>query len=171
MGKNNIICRVFAGFLCLCLIPLGGLAAAKNTIEIPKISEAPDIDGILDNPVWMDEALRIDTFLQMSPKEKGEPSERTVAYIGYDEENLYVAFRCFDSQPGKIRASITNRDQCFEDDWVMVMLDTFNEKQRAFGFMINPLGIQIDFLRLETGGNDDMDMSWDMVCPKTINKP
>jgi len=151
------------GFLCFIFISHAALPAAKELIEIPKLSEVPLIDGILDDSTWMDKALKIEGFLQMSPKEKGEPSERTVAYIGYDEDNLYMAFRCYDSQPSRIRASVTNRDQSFEDDWVMIMLDTYNEKQRAFGFMINPLGVQIDFLRLESGGEGGMDTSWDMV--------
>jgi len=49
------------------------------------------------------------------------------------------------------------------DDWVAVFLDTFNEKRRAFSFMINPLGIQMDMMRIEEGGSDNMDPSWDTV--------
>ena len=93
----------------------------------------------------------------------GEPSEKTVAYIGHDEKNIYFAFMCSDSEPDKIRASITARDRCLEDDWIAVFLDTFNEKRRAFTFFINPLGIQMDLIRTEEGGNDNMDDSWDTV--------
>jgi hypothetical protein len=149
--------------LCVMLIPLPSLATNNDVYNVPRLSRAPKIDGILDNPIWAEEALIIEDFHQMSPKEMGAPSEKTVAYIGYDIKNLYLAFRCYDSDAAKIRASVTNRDNCFEDDWIMLMLDTFNEKQRAFGFMINPLGVQIDFMRIESGGNDNMDMSWDMV--------
>jgi hypothetical protein len=74
-----------------------------------------------------------------------------------------MAFRCFDSEAKKIRASVTNRDDCIDDDWVIVFLDTFNEKRRAFSFFANPLGIQIDAIRTEEGGNDMMDTSWDAV--------
>ena len=158
------------GVLLACAVaaPAASVAAAKapaarTPLEIPRLAEAPRIDGALDNPVWETEALRIDDFVQLAPKENGEPSERTVAYLGHDEKNLYIAFRAYDSQPAKVRASVTNRDGCLEDDWVFVMLDTFDEKRRAFSFLINPLGVQMDMMRVEEGGNDNMDSSWDAV--------
>jgi hypothetical protein len=155
---------------CLIFILLAGMVAltsfsAQAGVEpsIPRLSRPPQIDGILDNPFWEDEALKIEDFLQFTPVEKGEPTFKTEAYIGYDRKNLYIAFRCYDSQPGKIRASITNRDNIFEDDWVLLFLDTFNEKRRAFTFMINPRGIPLDGMRIEEGGNEDIDDSWDAV--------
>jgi hypothetical protein len=137
--------------------------AVKEALQIPRLSHPPKIDGVLDNPIWETEALKIENFVQLSPKENGVPTEKTVAYLAYDDKNLYVAFRAFDSQAPKIRCSITKRDGCLEDDWVMFMLDTFNEKRRAFTFAINPAGVQMDFIRVEEGGNDNMDDSWDAV--------
>jgi hypothetical protein len=138
-------------------------AAGRAPLDIPRLDHAPKIDGVLDNPLWETEALKIEDFVQYTPKERGIPSERTVAYLGHDEKNLYIAFRCFDSQASKIRCSITKRDGCLEDDWVIIMLDTFNEKRRAFTFVLNPAGVQMDFIRTEEGGNDNMDDSWDTV--------
>jgi uncharacterized protein DUF5916/cellulose/xylan binding protein with CBM9 domain len=138
-------------------------ADSIKSLDIPRLHATPHIDGILDERLWEREALRVDDFLQFTPVEKGTPTEKTVAFLGYDEKNLYLAFRCFDSDPGKLRASITNRDDIFEDDWVIIFLDTFNEKRRAFAFFINPRGIQMDGMRLEEGGNDDIDSSWDTV--------
>ena len=157
--------RILATTILMVLIlwPRVGFSSSKEVFDIPRFTEAPVIDGVLDNPVWEREALKIENFHQLSPKEMGDPSEKTVAYVGYDEKNLYVAFRCYDSNPKKIRASVTNRDSCIEDDWVIIFLDTFNEKRRAFGFLLNPLGIQMDCLRIEEGGNENMDFSWDTV--------
>jgi hypothetical protein len=157
--------RILATTILIVLIlwPRVGFSSSKEVFDIPRFTKAPVIDGVLDNPVWEREALKIENFHQLSPKEMGDPSEKTVAYIGYDEKNLYVAFRCYDSNPKKIRASVTNRDSCIEDDWVIIFLDTFNEKRRAFGFLLNPLGIQMDCLRIEEGGNENMDFSWDTV--------
>jgi len=150
-------------FIIYIFFPYFSLAASKKPLIIPKLSMAPKIDGVLDNPIWEKEALKIENFHQFSPKEMGEPSEKTVAYLGYDEKNLYFAFRCYDSQPKKLRASITTRDNCLDDDWILIFLDTFNEKRRAFTFFINPVGVQGDAVRTEEGGNDRMDTSWDTV--------
>lgn len=138
-------------------------AEPVKSLDIPRLHSTPHIDGLIDERLWEREALRVDGFLQFTPVEKGTPTEKTVAFLGYDEKNLYLAFRCFDSDPGKLRASITNRDDIFEDDWVIIFLDTFNEKRRAFAFFINPRGIQMDGMRLEEGGNDEIDSSWDTV--------
>ena len=161
--KAAKILFLFIFILALFLIPRLSLASSNEPLIIPQLSSPPKIDGILDSPLWEKEALKIENFLQMTPKEKGTPSEKTVAYIGYDQKNLYIAFRSEDSEVKKIRASITNRDNCLEDDWVCVFLDTFNEKRRAFSFIINPLGVQFDAIRIEEGGSDNMNGSWDTV--------
>ena len=156
---------IAAGLILVFLFVGAGFAfgASSERLVIPKLSQTPKIDGILDNPLWEQEALKIENFVQLSPKESGPPSEMTVAYMAYDEKNLYVAFRCFDSEVAKLRASVTNRDNCLDDDWVIIFLDTFNEKRRAFTFFVNPIGIQMDAMRMEEGGNDNMDTSWDTV--------
>ncbi len=154
---------ILVGFLMFVLFPKYSVSSNEKPLEIPKLSNAPKIDGVLDNPLWEREALRIEDFLQLTPKEKGIPSEKTIAYVGYDEKNLYLAFRCFEKDPKKIRATITNRDNCIDDDWICAFLDTFNEKRRAFWFIINPLGVQMDMIRVEEGGNENSDPSWDTV--------
>lgn len=136
---------------------------SDKTLIIPLLSQKPKIDGELDNPLWEKEALKVENFIQFSPKEKAPPSEKTVAYIGYDRKNLYFAFRCYDSEPEKIRATITSRDNIIDDDWIVIFLDAYNEKRRAFTFFLNPLGIQMDAIRREEGGSDNIDPSWDTV--------
>ncbi|MCJ7580694.1 MAG: carbohydrate binding family 9 domain-containing protein, partial [Candidatus Aminicenantes bacterium] len=150
-------CLIFG----LAALTVVGFAVPEESLLIPLLSKAPKIDGILDNSEWEEEALKFEQFFQLAPIEGGPPSEKTVMYMGYDRKNLYVAIKCYDSEPDKIRASITNRDQCMEDDWVFVFLDTFNEKRRALSFLSNPLGVQMDCIRIEEGGNDNMDFSWD----------
>ncbi len=144
-------------------LPLFTHPAENEALRIPKLSRAPKIDGLLENPLWEEEALKVEDFIQYTPKENGTPSEKTVAYIGYDKKNIYIAFRCYDSEIDKIRASVTNRDNCFNDDWIYISFDTFNEKRRAFTFIINPIGVQMDLIRVEEGGNSNMDSSWDTV--------
>ncbi|MCX6569405.1 MAG: carbohydrate binding family 9 domain-containing protein, partial [Candidatus Aminicenantes bacterium] len=160
--------KIMIASLALVLVTAAPAAAVQapaptEPLQIPRLTTAPKIDGVLDNPIWETQALKIDAFVQLSPKENGVPTEKTVAYLGYDEKNLYVAFRAYDSQSSKVRRSVTGRDKCMEDDWVFIMLDTFNEKRRAFSFLINPIGIQMDMMRIEEGGNDNMDDSWDTV--------
>jgi len=161
MAKRAISLTIF--LFTLFLIPYFTWSSSQEILTIPKLSNSPKIDGALENPLWEEEALKIEDFVQLTPKEKGTPSEKTIAYIAYDHKNLYFAFRCYDSEIKKIRACVTNRDNCIDDDWIAIFLDTFNEKRRAFSFIINPIGVQMDMIRTEEGGNDQMDESWDTV--------
>ena len=144
--QNAVTGLVLSALIFGCSFALG---STPERLVIPKLSHPPKIDGILDNPIWETQALKIENFLQLAPKEKGEPSEKTVAYVAYDEKNLYFAFQCYDTEPKKLRASITTRDSCFDDDWISIILDTFNEKRRATWLVVNPAGVQMDAVRIK----------------------
>jgi len=139
-----------------CFSPL--LAAVA--IEVPQTSTAPVIDGKLDDSVWAT-ALKIADFKTFQPDYGKDPTQRTEGFLIYDGENIYFAFRAFDSEPNKIKASISKRDSMGSDDYVGIFLDTFNTKQEAYAFLINPLGIQGDGILNQNGNLDDkFDMVW-----------
>ena len=79
----------------------------------------------------------------------------------FDSENLYFAVHCYDSDPEKIKTSVSNRDAMFQDDMVVIILDTFNTMQDGLGFFINPQGIQGDGM-ISSDGNlqPSLDMIW-----------
>jgi len=145
-------------------------------VKVPEFPNPPKIDGKLENPLWEKGAI-LDTFTQYEPQEGASPSEKTVVYIGYDKKNLYIAVRCFDSDPKAIRASLTNRDSVYGDDEVTIYLDTFNDKKRAFVFQVNPCGIQTDGIYTETrrrgrgrGGFFGFDRNWDTFFLSNAHK-
>ncbi|MCP2519093.1 carbohydrate binding family 9 domain-containing protein [Candidatus Aminicenantes bacterium AC-335-A11] len=156
-------------FFSLKLLLNAGKINEKYYIKVPKLSQPPVIDGLLNDECWK-EAFKIEKFTQFEPKENSPPTEKTIAYIGYDKKNLYVAFQCFDSEPDKIRASLSKRDHISLDDFVGFVLDTFNAKKRAFQFVVNPLGIQEDSIVTEEPLKEDL--SWDtyFISKGRINK-
>ena len=101
------------------------------------------IDGVLDDAVWR-EAQEISGFKTFIPDFSKDASERTSAYMAYDAENLYFAFRCHDRSPDRIKASMASRDTIMTDDFVCINLDSFNDRQALYAFYVNPLGIQGD---------------------------
>ncbi|MGD9344407.1 MAG: DUF5916 domain-containing protein [Candidatus Aminicenantes bacterium] len=108
-----------------------------------RIDTPPVIDGKLDDTVWRS-APFVTGFKTYYPDFGIDMSERTIVYLAYDRENLYFGFKCFDSQPDKIKASIARRDTIRPDDWVCINLDSFNDQQSLYALYINPLGIQTD---------------------------
>ena len=128
-------------------------------VNIPRFDIAPTIDGKLDDAAWK-QAATFKDFYQTSPGDNIAPSKPTVAYMGYDAENLYVAFYCYD-EPDKIRATVAKRDEVFGEDNVRIHLDTYDDGRRAYVLGFNPLGIQQDGVYTE--GGDDPDYSVDVV--------
>lgn len=124
-----------------------------------KTDTPPVIDGLLGEEVWK-QAPSETGFMTWYPDFGAEMSEQTVVWYAYDEENLYFAFRCYDSQPRLIRSSVHPRDQNRSDDWVCLNLDTFNDQQGLSTFYINPAGTQTDGRATPTGEDLSVDMVW-----------
>ena len=129
-----------------------------SVIEIPRVTKAPTLQQFLDGSPREAEKM-VTGFIQREPRDGESVSQGTTAYLSYDSKNLYVAFVCKDD-PKQIRARLSKREDFGNDDFVGVILDTFHDHQRAYEFLVNPYGVQMDGVARE-GQNDDY--SWDTV--------
>jgi len=134
-------------------------ADAKEPLVPLRTDTPPVIDGRLDDEIWLS-APSVTGFKTWSPDFGIDMVEQTEVYYVYDRENLYFGFRCFDSEPDRIKTSVTNRDNVRPDDWVAINLDSFNDQQSLYAFYINPTGIQGD--SRAAAGREDLgfDMVW-----------
>jgi hypothetical protein len=141
------------------------------TLTVPRLDHAPLLDQFLTMSPEGEAAARmvkVTGFRQRNPHDGQPASQRTEAYLGYDEKNLYVVFVCFDD-PAKVRARMSRREDIFSDDNVEIMLDTFHDKRRAYAFQTNPLGVQWDAIWTEIPHEDSLgnisnfDSSFDTV--------
>ncbi len=134
--------------------------------DLPRLSGEIRIDGVLEKEEW-EGAVRIDLGVETSPAENQPAPVRTTAFLIEDGENLYVGFDARDPDPESIRAYLRDRDSAWEDDYVGISLDTYNDERRAFQFFSNPLGVQMDKIHNDVssgGGNRwDLDASWDAI--------
>ena len=119
-----------------------------------RITTPPRLDGILDDEAWSGDPLSLEGWSSYNPMRGEAPAEQTQVWMGYDNEALYLAFRCLDTQPEKIRTTISRRDNAFSDDWVGVSLDSSRAGQLAYHLFVNPSGIQMDALQSGSGGED-----------------
>jgi hypothetical protein len=123
-----------------------------------RASGAIDVDGVLDDAGWVG-VPRADTFAEHNPGDQTRPPVDTHAWITYDDDHLYIAYKCFDD-PDRIRASFTERDRIWSDDYVITAIDTYADQSWAYEIAVNPLGIQGDLLWSANGGED---MGYDLV--------
>jgi hypothetical protein len=133
-------------------VPARSFARKDAPVHIPRLASAPSIDGVLNDAAWQNAAVFGD-FLQTQPGDNIAPTRPTEVMMGYDSKNLYIAFRVTEER-SKIRASIARRDNIFDDDYIGVYLDTFNDQRQAYVFFFNPLGIQADGTFQEGNGED-----------------
>lgn len=120
------------------------------SVAIPRIQTDVTVDGRLDEPVWRDAAL-LTGFSLYQPAD-GRPSpDSTEVRVWYSPTAIYFGIRAFEPH-GPVAATIADRDRVSADDNVEIHLDTFDERNRALVFIVNPLGVQADGTKNETGG-------------------
>ncbi|MFQ5537259.1 MAG: DUF5916 domain-containing protein [Gemmatimonadota bacterium] len=119
-------------------------------VEIPRLDGADvAVDGRLDEPVW-EQATVLADFTQYEPVEGIPATEPTEVRVFYTADAIYFGVHAFDSEPSEILAHLGERDRSvFGDDWIRIMLDTFDDQRQAYVFYVNPLGIQTDGLWIE----------------------
>jgi hypothetical protein len=121
-------------------------------VRIPRFEAAPVIDGQLNDAIWQTAAVFGD-FVQTNPGDNVTPTHPTEFMMGYDAKNLYMAFR-IKQDKNTVRATVARRDNIFNDDYVLVHLDTFNDQRQAYLLFFSPLGIQADGTFTEGRGED-----------------
>ena len=138
----------------------------KDTLIISKLSAPVIFDGLSDEEAWLD-AFRME-FTVLRPVWGAEPSERTEMYLGFDEEYLYIAGRCFTRDSSTLVIRNLVRDGWRGDDWVTFHIDTRLDKQNALVFSLYPMGSRYDAAinndGIELGSNpfnQDFNMFWD----------
>lgn len=137
-------------------------AQGRATFRAVRLPEPLHVDGRLDEAVYR-EAASAGGFLQQLPRE-GEPAtERTDVWVFFDEDNLYIAARCWDSQPDRWILSELRRDHIniLRNENITVVLDTFYDRRNAFFFQTSLLGALRDQTITDGLQNDSWNTVWD----------
>lgn len=134
------------------------LAGTKRVYYATRIEKRPKIDGKLNDACW-ETGFWSGGFSQQVPDQGKKPSQDTEIKILYDDNNLYVAFKCHDRGPGKIRPILSRRDN-MAGDIAGIALDSYHDKQTAYEFNVAASGQKVDLVHL---GAYNWDYNWDAV--------
>jgi hypothetical protein len=116
------------------------------------------IDGILSEDVWQNPGVT--GFTQQDPDEGKLATEKTVAWVAFDDEAIYVAAKMYDRDAKSIVSRLGRRDQELASDFIAFGIDSYNDKQTGFYFLVRPSGAIED----GTISNDSwFDNTWDGV--------
>lgn len=133
---------------------------SRKIINIIKVSDAPKIDGILDDIAWRNTPITTD-FVERTPN-NGQPapdSLRTEVKIVYDDLGIYFGATMYDPEPKKILKELTERDGIGNDDFFYVLLNGYNDRQQSLQFLVTAAGVQYD----SKITNENEDSSWNGI--------
>jgi hypothetical protein len=140
-------------------------AVGNITVRATRLAEPLVVDGKLDDPIYS-QVKPVNGFVQQEPLE-GEPAtEDSDAWIFFDDSNVYISVRCWDSQPERMIANEMRRDHgnIRQNENFSLVFDTFYDRRNGFNFTTNPLGAVRDQLVGDEGQNNNLDWNtvWDV---------
>jgi hypothetical protein len=123
--------------------------------------QTPIIDGDVNDPAWGScNGTCARDFTQRQPNDGKPATESTTVAVMYDDNALYLAFWCYDSQPDKIIRELVRRDRYSESDYVEAAIDPFHDHQTGNEFVVSASGSLQDSRLFN---DESSDMTWDGV--------
>ncbi len=154
-----------AGLLALVLVQQASTTPVAFPVSTPaevravRATAGISIDGILDEPSWQGQH-GVSAFTQREPDQGSAPTERTLVFMAFDNEAIYVGARLFDSSPDSVVARLARRDRYTSADMFYVFLDPYLDRRTGFYFAVNAAGTLYDGVLYNDDWDDD---NWDGV--------
>ena len=125
--------------------PPGGVYNGRSgqlDVAPPRLEQSVTIDGALNEAAWREAAL-LTGFSQFQPADQRPSTDSTEVLVWYSPTAIHFGVRAF-APPGATNARLSDRDKITADDYVEIILSTFNDGRQAFVFGVNALGVQAD---------------------------
>ena len=132
--------------------------SAASSVQAVRTKTHVQIDGVLREDVWKSDGFT--GFRQSDPDDGAPASEKTSVWLAFDNGNLYVAARLYDSDPEGIISLLGRRDAEVESDWFVFAVDPYYDRRSGFQFAVNPAGAIQDGTLFNDEG---IDMTWDGI--------
>jgi Domain of unknown function (DUF5916) len=138
-------------------------AAGQATVRAIKLAAPLKVDGVLDEEVYTREAP-FGGLIQVAPDYDEPATERSDIWITYDDKNIYLSCRCWDSAPPEqwiVNELRRDTGGLRNNEHIGVLFDTFYDRRSGFAFYTNPLGARADYSVVDEGGsNTDWNPVW-----------
>jgi hypothetical protein len=154
--KSIIAIFILAFMLPLCL---SGRDYERRTYIAMPVQSPPSIDGVIEEGEWSTGIWSGD-FMQYNPLEGNTPGQNTEFTVVYDDNNIYVAIKAYDTSADSIVNRITRRDD-IDGDEVGIVFDSYHDLKTGFCFFVSSSGVKHDFISVDDGMEDDD--TWDPV--------
>ena len=150
----------------LAAMPIAGLQEPVSGDERPtmaatRVEQGPTVDGDLSDAAWAQSEVGTD-FMQHEPLDGVPATEQTELRVVFTDSTIYFGITAFDANPDAIIAKEMERDsRIFQDDSLLLLLDTFHDRRNAYAFETNLNGARTDTLVTDEGR--DLNLEWDGI--------
>ncbi len=134
------------------------LLKEQRVVRAVRVENPVAIDGILSEKVWQGKSAG--ELIMSEPVDGGVPTEKTDVWVAFDDANLYVAARLWDSEPAAVKKLLGRRDDVVDSDWFTFAVDPYFDRRTGYLFAVNPAGSIEDSVLSNDISEDD---SWDGV--------
>lgn len=137
----------------------------RKNIIATKVTQAPKIDGILQEEVWQNIAVAKD-FVEKNPQNgrAENPEFRTEVKVLYDDTGVYFGAKMYDPNPDLIAKELVERDDIGNDDFFNIVINGYNDHQQSLEFMVMPSGVQLD----GKINDEEEDIRWSAVWQSAV---
>ena len=141
-------------------------AAGRATVRAVRLTAPLRIDGALDERIYNDVPALSD-FIQQLPDEGALATEKTEAWVLFDDDNIYVSARAWDSAPESQWIVNEMRRDSFivgaANESIHTTFDTFYDRRNAVVFNVNAIGGRMDGqITDERAYNGDWNPIWEV---------
>jgi hypothetical protein len=138
-------------------------ADGRVVVHATRVTTPIRADGRLDEEAYAT-VPAITEFIQGEPDNGAPITERTEAWVMFDDNFIYISCRCWDPQMDRIVANDMRRDSpnLRNNDNFAVEFDTFHDRRNGFLFYVTPIGALFDGMTTdERQNNSDWNTVWE----------
>ena len=142
--------------------------ASGVTVRATRIQQTIAIDGDLDEEVYQ-QVQSMSDFIQNDPVEGAPATERTEVWLLFDDDNVYVVARCWETRPDRIIANEMRRDniRVVRDDNFAWSFDTFYDRRNVVMFEVTAVGGRID---AQTTNESQVNLDWNPIWDFSVGR-
>ena len=155
--RAAMVCAVLA--LALSASAAEAQSDSTGTAVAVRATHPPRIDGRDDDEIWRIAPVH-SGFHEFRPREDSAARFRTEFRIAYDDRNLYVFVRAFDSHPDSIMHALSRHDVRGPSDQLKVIVDAYHDRRSGVEFAVNPDGVKREYA-ISVDANEDE--SWNGI--------
>ena len=130
----------------------------RKTITTTRVSQAPKIDGRLDDDAWKNAEIMTD-FVEFRP-DNGIPANKdykTEVRVVYNDKGIFISAVLSYPDVDKIPMQFVSRDNFGQADFFLVTINPNDDGQNGFEFIVQSTGNQAD--AKISNGNEDFNWS------------